>query len=250
MISKENNLENSQAINEANLITLSDIYVISPFRIVAKEMKRIKQPTGIEEEEFKRWKENNVGTVHKFQGKEAKAVFFILGADENSAGSITWATREPNLLNVAVTRAKKEFYLIGDKKAFAKFKNLDVVAECMSFNASPEWQIVQSGMVHTELVKPEPTVIDVSARREHNNSMNLESNVKQIVIGSVNYWVKSNYHRIYVKILSVPHTNKFFYDLDELAWSIDPDSEFTDYQIETAVLAFKHVNKMGDLDER
>lgn len=57
----------------------------------------------------------NVGTVHTFQGKEAPIVFFVLGADSQSSGAARWAVGEPNMMNVAAARAKKEFYIIGDK---------------------------------------------------------------------------------------------------------------------------------------
>ena len=60
----------------------------------------------------------NVGTVHTFQGKEAKIVYLILGADEASRGAAGWAVSEPNIMNVAATRAKEEFYIIGDKELY------------------------------------------------------------------------------------------------------------------------------------
>lgn len=51
------------------------------------------------------------GTVHTFQGKEADVVILVLGG---SPGSIAgFAAAKPNLLNVAVTRAKKRVYVIG-----------------------------------------------------------------------------------------------------------------------------------------
>lgn len=59
-----------------------------------------------------------MGTVHTFQGKEAKIVYLILGADEASRGAAGWAVSEPNIMNVAATRAKEEFYIIGDKALY------------------------------------------------------------------------------------------------------------------------------------
>jgi hypothetical protein len=51
------------------------------------------------------------GTVHTFQGKEADVVVLVLGG---SPGSISgFAAAKPNLLNVALTRAKKRVYVIG-----------------------------------------------------------------------------------------------------------------------------------------
>lgn len=44
-----------------------------------------------------------IGTVHTFQGKQASAVFFVLDEDRMTLGSVEWASRKPNLLNVAVT---------------------------------------------------------------------------------------------------------------------------------------------------
>lgn len=61
-----------------------------------------------------------MGTIHTFQGKEAPIVFLVLGADKNSSGAASWAVREPNMMNVAATRAKEEFYVIGDKSLYLK----------------------------------------------------------------------------------------------------------------------------------
>ena len=65
-------------------------------------------------EKFKNWKNNSIGTVHKFQGKEADSVILLLGCDENSERSVEWAENQPNILNVAATRAKYRFSIIGD----------------------------------------------------------------------------------------------------------------------------------------
>lgn len=94
-----------------------DIYVISPFRNVAHKLAQ-----ALDEIYFTKWekgKSTNVGTVHTFQGKEAKIVYFVLGADTNSKGAAKWAVSDPNMMNVAATRAKNEFYVIGDKELYA-----------------------------------------------------------------------------------------------------------------------------------
>lgn len=36
----------------------------------------------------------------------------VLGADQQSAGAARWAVSEPNMMNVAATRAKKNFILL------------------------------------------------------------------------------------------------------------------------------------------
>ena len=93
------------------------IYVITPFSNVAYQLSRKLRKIG-----FTRYdghgKPTNVGTVHTFQGKEAPIVFFVLGADHQSSGAARWAVTEANIMNVAATRAKEEFYIIGDKKLY------------------------------------------------------------------------------------------------------------------------------------
>lgn len=67
-------------------------------------------------------KATNIGMVHTFQGKEAKIVFLVLGADGESTGAARWAVDEANMMNVAATRATEEFYVIGDQKLYLSLK--------------------------------------------------------------------------------------------------------------------------------
>lgn len=93
------------------------IYVITPFKNVANQLIKLLDKINfpIREE----GKVINIGTVHTFQGKEAKIVYLVLGADAESKGAASWAVSEPNIMNVAATRAKEEFYIIGDKKLYS-----------------------------------------------------------------------------------------------------------------------------------
>nr|WP_279100008.1 AAA domain-containing protein [Aerococcus urinaeequi] len=103
------------------------IYVISPFKNVADNLAKELDKIG-----FTRYDENNkctnVGTVHTFQGKEAAIVFMVLGADTKSTSAAYWAvgSDNPNIMNVATTRAKEEFYIIGDKQLYMNL-NSDVI---------------------------------------------------------------------------------------------------------------------------
>ena len=86
-----------------------DVYIISPFvGITFDDVKR----------KFKGVPKGNVETVHTFQGKENKIVIILLGGQRD--GAIKWATRKPNLLNVAVTRSKEEIVIVGDIEKWMK----------------------------------------------------------------------------------------------------------------------------------
>ena len=54
-----------------------------------------------------------IGTLHTFQGREAPTVFLALGCTQQGRSAVSWAGKKPNLLNVAVTRAKDSFYVVG-----------------------------------------------------------------------------------------------------------------------------------------
>ena len=97
------------------------VYVISPFKNVAYNLSR-KLAADLKFTRYdSKFSPTNVGTVHTFQGKEAPIVFLVLGADEKSKGAANWAmgSENPNIMNVSATRAKKEFYIIGDKKLYS-----------------------------------------------------------------------------------------------------------------------------------
>ena len=91
-----------------------DFFVISPFREVAARAREYLQRKCRENKIESFFLQKRIGTVHTFQGKEADIVFLLLGCDEKTCAAADWAGKEPNLLNVAVTRAKRYIYVIGD----------------------------------------------------------------------------------------------------------------------------------------
>lgn len=106
---------------------LNKVYVISPFKAVKNRLKEdlkanrhtFLQLTGWGKKQFNDFVKNNVGTVHTFQGKENDTVILALGCDSNNDGGAVWASSKPNLLNVAVTRAKKHLFIVGDSKVWS-----------------------------------------------------------------------------------------------------------------------------------
>jgi hypothetical protein len=56
-----------------------------------------------------------IGTIHTYQGKEQEAILLVLGGAIGRAAPLDWAARRPNLLNVAVTRARRRLYVIGSR---------------------------------------------------------------------------------------------------------------------------------------
>jgi hypothetical protein len=95
------------------------LYVITPFRDIAKELSTVLRDRWNEwtssRDAAATWTRNNVGTIHRFQGRETDAVILLLGCDDASRGAVRWASSTPNLLNVAASRAKSRLYIIGDQ---------------------------------------------------------------------------------------------------------------------------------------
>lgn len=111
-----------------------DLYVVTPFVIVANGLRRLFRESGVLDRaipELDQWTRRHIGTIHTVQGREAEAVIFVLGApNEDQRGARAWAGKDPNLLNVAVTRAKEAVYVIGNRtlwRSAGVFGDLDSV---------------------------------------------------------------------------------------------------------------------------
>ncbi len=111
-----------------------DIFFISPFRHVAENLRNVLLKSRLLENNIsipaKKWLNDRVGTIHTFQGKEAEAVIIVLGAsDDSSSGARRWAGSPPNLLNVAVTRAKHSVYVIGHRKSWESAGSFKILSK-------------------------------------------------------------------------------------------------------------------------
>lgn len=111
-------------------------FVITPFRSsraglaahFRRELPRLLAEAGVDTASravkscIREWVRDCVGTIHTFQGKEADTVLLCLGVDSGGrgAGAVEWAGERPNILNVAVTRAKVRLYIIADQEVWCR----------------------------------------------------------------------------------------------------------------------------------
>jgi hypothetical protein len=101
-----------------------DLFIITPFRIVAQELRRrLERETSLFSAlnvDVREWATDRVGTIHTVQGREADSVILVLGAPKASQnGARNWAAGTPNILNVAVSRAKQHLYVVGSYGAWS-----------------------------------------------------------------------------------------------------------------------------------
>ena len=109
------------------------LFVITPFTSVATGLKnyiktyvnirsRESKENGVKDDKIpvlKKWAAGKIGTVHTFQGKETDEVILLLGCDSFSKKSAEWVYT--NIVNVAASRARYRFYIVGDAELF-RFK--------------------------------------------------------------------------------------------------------------------------------
>lgn len=111
------------------------LYIITPFTKVVSGIRSAlstyahsnRESALAKSRTFGDWLYSNIGTVHKFQGKEANEVIFMLGCDETVKER--YAVKgfvNSNIVNVAATRAKYRLYIIGNIKVW---KNNQYVKE-------------------------------------------------------------------------------------------------------------------------
>lgn len=122
-------------------ITLQSIYVITPFNAVKTaliellketDLPAIQQPViKITPEEVNHWAKHKIGAVNTFQGKENDTVIFVLGCSIGEEGGAQWAASKPNLVNVALTRAKKYIFVIGNPDVWGHLPSFSDVANTL-----------------------------------------------------------------------------------------------------------------------
>ena len=105
-----------------------EIGIVTPYRNQVRTIKQVINDSDID-----------VATIHKFQGREKDVIIFTTVDD-----IVTEFSDDPNLLNVAVSRAKKQFILvaseaeqpqssnIGDLIGYIRYNNCDVLRSTIS----------------------------------------------------------------------------------------------------------------------
>lgn len=100
-------------------VDMKDVFLVSPFADVIRHTKTLQKKYGILS-----------STIHSVQGLENAIVILVLGGRVETNGARLWATRRPNLLNVAITRAKNRLYIIGNKDLW---KDMSSIPEILDF---------------------------------------------------------------------------------------------------------------------
>ncbi|HEV9038625.1 MAG TPA: AAA domain-containing protein [Puia sp.] len=94
------------------------IFLISPFRSIADLCST----------RYEKIPMLKCGTIHTFQGKEADIVILVLGTHPDSIAARKWAASGPNILNVAVTRARHRLYVVGNRATWSRHNYYNILA--------------------------------------------------------------------------------------------------------------------------
>lgn len=109
-----------------NGMDIAKLMVISPFREVADELLGLLEQRRYAMDDPRR--RLRAGTVHKAQGKEADVVILLLGGNPTKPRAKDFAITKPNFLNVAVSRARRRLYVIGNHEIWKEHQYFDTLA--------------------------------------------------------------------------------------------------------------------------
>ena len=108
-------------------------YLVRKVFLICAKSDILRRSQYIKNEKIEEWVKEHCGTVHTFQGKEANEVILVLGCDNQSGiGAAHWVGQKPNIINVAVSRAKYRIAVIGDYNLWKDIPNFQVL--CKYFN--------------------------------------------------------------------------------------------------------------------
>ncbi len=88
-----------------------------------------------------------IDTIHKYQGREKPIMIMSTVLDRTRAGSMGMKfVNDPCMINVAVSRAQKQFILVTDQSAFHKYGN--EVGDLMRYM---EYSTLDDNVVNSEI---------------------------------------------------------------------------------------------------
>ncbi|KAK1548689.1 hypothetical protein Q3G72_023666 [Acer saccharum] len=107
----------------------ASIFIVSPYRRIADAARALLRTADL----IYAHTPIESGTVHRFQGREADIVLLVLGSAPGPTGTPSrhWASHRPNLLNVALTRARLRLYVIGNVEDWQRCRHFDVLVAAM-----------------------------------------------------------------------------------------------------------------------
>jgi hypothetical protein len=116
-----------------------NLYIITPFtsvkRSLAKELRPLlrKLLPGTDAGAVDNWIDEHCGTIHTFQGKEANEVLLVLGCDGGQGlNAARWVGQKPNIINVAVSRAKYRIGVLGNYDLWKEIPYVKTVSGMLS----------------------------------------------------------------------------------------------------------------------
>jgi hypothetical protein len=118
-------------LTDADPSTLANVGVVTPFRAQANLILRLIREAGLPPVE--------VGTAHTFQGGERDTILFATVLSTGiRPGTVGWLESQRNLVNVAVSRAKRQLVVFGDHATMTTLrpKTLLALAEAARHPAS------------------------------------------------------------------------------------------------------------------
>jgi hypothetical protein len=108
-------------LTAADPSVLNSVGVVTPFRAQANLIHRLIGAAGLPPVE--------VGTAHTFQGGERDTILFAtVLSDGIRPGTVAWLESQRNLVNVAVSRAKRQLIVFGDHAAISAHRPRTLLA--------------------------------------------------------------------------------------------------------------------------